>query len=86
MRTVFSRPVAPAVADCASVAPVPSLVPYTFGVLPGLCESCYIRRMKKILAASLLLLIFASPAFAGSRHRHHHHHHHSAAYHANHHA
>jgi hypothetical protein len=58
-----------------------------FWGLSGLRGSCYIQRMKKILAASLFLVMLASPAFAAQGHRHHHHHHHhSAAYHANHHS
>jgi predicted S18 family serine protease len=54
--------------------PRSSLDARAISVLPLASASCYIRPMKKILAAVLLLMVFASPAFAMGPHHHHHHH------------
>jgi hypothetical protein len=40
----------------------------TLIIFPVLSGTCYIPRMKKILAAALLLMVFAGPAFARTRH------------------
>jgi predicted S18 family serine protease len=52
--------------------PRSSLDAGAISALPLARASCYIRPMKKILAAVLLLMVFASPAFAMGNHHHHH--------------